>query len=312
MNIVTVKINDFEYSLKGAEDAEYISSLAQYVNEKVESIKNNNRKLGTSELSVLAAVNIVDELFKFNVDYKKMKDEYNELVSENNKLRSREESCIKKEENFHNVVEQYEERIKVLQDQIKNITEEKDRAILEINNKTSTLKDEIKSCINQNKEQIKRIEEHYDTMIKNIKEEHNKEFSKLRYKYDKDVETMEKETNKKVESLIANHNNEIDNINSKYEKQISTYKSNLEFMEKTHLYKENSLKEKIQELEVKVIDDNEVAITKLNEEICTLKTKLKNSMEQNKFMEQKGKMYVREIKNLKIENKQIKSNSRSY
>ena len=64
MNVVTVKINGMEYNLKGEESIEYLTEIANYVDRKVNSIIDNNKKLSTSSAAMLAAMNAVDDMYK--------------------------------------------------------------------------------------------------------------------------------------------------------------------------------------------------------------------------------------------------------
>lgn len=64
MNKVTVKINGSEYNLKGEEKEEYLHKVAGYVDKKIVDILNMNSRLSISDASVLAAANVVDEMFK--------------------------------------------------------------------------------------------------------------------------------------------------------------------------------------------------------------------------------------------------------
>ena len=69
MNVVTVTINGIEYNLKGEEKEEYLHKVAGYVDKKIKNIMNTNEKLSTASAAVLTAVNIVDELFKYDKSY---------------------------------------------------------------------------------------------------------------------------------------------------------------------------------------------------------------------------------------------------
>lgn len=66
MNIVNVKVCGMEYNLKGDEREEYLHMLAGFVDKKVRMITENNPKLSISAATVLAAINIADEFFKWN------------------------------------------------------------------------------------------------------------------------------------------------------------------------------------------------------------------------------------------------------
>lgn len=79
MNRVTVKINGIEYNLKGEEHEEYLHKVAGYVDKKVKNILENNRQLSTSSAAILSAVNVVDDMFKKQMQFEQVLEEVEEL-----------------------------------------------------------------------------------------------------------------------------------------------------------------------------------------------------------------------------------------
>lgn len=67
-----VNIGGKEYTIAGAESAEYIHRVALCVNQKMSELKRGNEQLNNTLLAVLTAINIAD-------DYIKTKDELAEL-----------------------------------------------------------------------------------------------------------------------------------------------------------------------------------------------------------------------------------------
>lgn len=67
-----VIIGGKEYTIAGAESAEYIHRVALCVNQKMSELKRGNEQLNNTLLAVLTAINIAD-------DYIKTKDELAEL-----------------------------------------------------------------------------------------------------------------------------------------------------------------------------------------------------------------------------------------
>ena len=59
-----VNIFGTEYPIRGTEDAEYIRRVAMYVDAKMREVAVSSSLLSTTQVAVLAALNIVDELFK--------------------------------------------------------------------------------------------------------------------------------------------------------------------------------------------------------------------------------------------------------
>lgn len=89
MNITTVKINGMEYNLRGEENNEYLQMIAQYVDNKINSLMMKNAKISRPDATILAAINLGDEVFKnkesferINENYKVLTGEHKELISE--------------------------------------------------------------------------------------------------------------------------------------------------------------------------------------------------------------------------------------
>lgn len=63
-NRVSVRIYHEEYTMCGTAAPAYLEQLAKYVDEKMRQIGEANRRLGTSKVAILTAVNLADELFR--------------------------------------------------------------------------------------------------------------------------------------------------------------------------------------------------------------------------------------------------------
>ncbi len=61
---VKVRVFDHEYVVKSGEDDEQVSRIAEYVNEKLREIKDNNMELSEKKIVILAALNITSEYFQ--------------------------------------------------------------------------------------------------------------------------------------------------------------------------------------------------------------------------------------------------------
>ena len=70
-----VNIGGKEYTIAGAESAEYIHRVALCVNQKMSELKQGNEQLNNTLLAVLTAINIAD-------DYIKTRDELAETKKE--------------------------------------------------------------------------------------------------------------------------------------------------------------------------------------------------------------------------------------
>ena len=62
--VVTVEIMGQRYPIKSALDLEYITGLAEYVDEKIQSATDHSTGGDAIRVTVLAALNIADEYFR--------------------------------------------------------------------------------------------------------------------------------------------------------------------------------------------------------------------------------------------------------
>ncbi|PIS31170.1 MAG: cell division protein ZapA [Candidatus Marinimicrobia bacterium CG08_land_8_20_14_0_20_45_22] len=68
-NLVRVTIYGQEYTIKAKAEPAYITSVANYVNEKMEDVEKAVPTVQSSiRVAILAAMNITDELFSANKD----------------------------------------------------------------------------------------------------------------------------------------------------------------------------------------------------------------------------------------------------
>lgn len=86
MNIITVKINGMEYNLRGEENNEYLQMVAQYVDNKINSIMLKNAKLSCPDATILAAINLGDEVFKNKESFERVSENYKSLSIEHKDL----------------------------------------------------------------------------------------------------------------------------------------------------------------------------------------------------------------------------------
>jgi len=69
INRVTVQIFNEEYVVKGNEEPDYIEMLASYVDRRMRMVQQRNIHLSTTNIAVLTALNLADELNKLQEDY---------------------------------------------------------------------------------------------------------------------------------------------------------------------------------------------------------------------------------------------------
>ena len=62
----TVKIGGREYTMRGVESEEYIHKVAIYVNRKMEEVERLQPGLSTTQIAVLTAINLGDEVLKLH------------------------------------------------------------------------------------------------------------------------------------------------------------------------------------------------------------------------------------------------------
>ncbi len=69
MGSVEISILGHKYTIKGDAHEEYIMHLAAYVEEKLQEIHDNNPNITPLKASILASLNIADELHKLRDDH---------------------------------------------------------------------------------------------------------------------------------------------------------------------------------------------------------------------------------------------------
>ena len=70
-----VKILGREYPLRGAENCDHIVRVAEYVDAKMKQIADNSKLSSHSDIAVLAALNITNELFEINFSVNQTTDD---------------------------------------------------------------------------------------------------------------------------------------------------------------------------------------------------------------------------------------------
>lgn len=63
-DVVRVRLFGREYGIKGHGNVQYVKRLADYINEKAESIKRQSGVVSTMDLAILTLLNITDEKFQ--------------------------------------------------------------------------------------------------------------------------------------------------------------------------------------------------------------------------------------------------------
>lgn len=132
LNKVSITINSRIYTVVANEDAEYLKSLCDYVNEKVNLVINEGNHVTADKPIVLAALNICDEYFKL-LNREGGNTDISELITENKRLEAEIRDMKKAEQESSDkareieeeleitrrVLQETEEKIKLLNEQIK-------------------------------------------------------------------------------------------------------------------------------------------------------------------------------------------------
>lgn len=132
LNRVSITINSRTYTVVANEDAEYLKSLCDYVNDKVNLVINEGNHVTGDKPIVLAALNICDEYFKL-LNKREETANLAELLTENKRLESEIRDMKKAEQESSNksaaiedelditrkVLEETEEKVEELKNEIK-------------------------------------------------------------------------------------------------------------------------------------------------------------------------------------------------
>ncbi len=80
-----VKINNMEYVVVSNEPEEYVQRVALLVNKKISEVKNTNGHLSTAMLSVMACMNLADELLKATDSLNNLRNEIGGYMEDSQK-----------------------------------------------------------------------------------------------------------------------------------------------------------------------------------------------------------------------------------
>ena len=85
-NVLKVRIYGAEYSILSDEDANYIKSVAEYLDKKLREVGNNVRVDSSIKVAILAALNIADEYFKEKAKKETLRNELEDKIKALNAL----------------------------------------------------------------------------------------------------------------------------------------------------------------------------------------------------------------------------------
>lgn len=83
-NVLKIRIYGAEYSIRGHADANYIKSVADYVDTKMREVDKNARVDSSLKVAILASLNIADELFKERAENKELRAQIEDKIKKLN------------------------------------------------------------------------------------------------------------------------------------------------------------------------------------------------------------------------------------
>lgn len=157
MNIITVKINGMEYNIRGEENDAYLHMVASFVDKKISDLLESNSRIGRADATILAALNLGDEVFKKKELYERatenlkqtlndqrdlmsqlgsMKNTIEDLRKENEELKEKLTNVESKEivEKAKDELENSREQIKIMDEMIRELKDEINQSKIAINN----------------------------------------------------------------------------------------------------------------------------------------------------------------------------------
>ena len=178
MNSVVVKVNGIEYNLKGKESEQYLKSIAEYIDTKIQELCEKNPKLSYSAATVLAGINVADELFKSDLEYEALEKEHKALKEEYLKLKNQCNDKLKEADDLQAKIKELEGRSS--KDLIKevenykaqfNIMEEQYKKTEELNKSLMNKNKEINFQLNNYRYKVLDLEKKYmDINFKLVRE----------------------------------------------------------------------------------------------------------------------------------------------
>lgn len=200
MNIITVKINGMEYNLRGEENNEYLQMVAKYVDNKINSLMSKNNKISRPDATILAAINLGDEVFKNKESFERANENHKNAVNEQKKLISELEGmkrdfAIVKEEN-----DILKEKVKQSEEVVCN--KEAEKQVEELTDEVAYLKEEL-ALMQQTIDEFKKNKMKYQAINKKLLGENNN----LRYQQMarvRKIEELSKQVEEKNVQLIKN------------------------------------------------------------------------------------------------------------
>ena len=169
---ISVDINGMTYNLKGDKDEKYLFGVANFVDNKIKEISSKKTGLSLLDSTVLAAVNITDELFECGYELeniektqKSVSEENSSLKSELNELKEKVEQLLKEKSNieieFANKEKELKERYKNEEsyyNALENDLEIAKKQVEDLDKKLSETTVEKEQALNKNADLLEEME----------------------------------------------------------------------------------------------------------------------------------------------------------
>lgn len=188
MNIITVKINGMEYNLRGEENDEYLQMIGKYVDNKINSLMNKNSKISRADATILAAINLGDEVFKSREAYERCNENNKTLSEDQKKLILELEGMRRNLEDIKNENNMLKDTISMKAIDEKALEESKNAAkqVQELTDEIVYLKEEL-ALMEETIDELKKNKTKVQTINKKLLSENNK----LRYQHMASVRKIE-------------------------------------------------------------------------------------------------------------------------
>ncbi len=110
-NKLTVKIHGFEYKLISDDPKNYMKSVANYVDTRMNDIAAANKKLSTSMIAVLTALNIADDHFRLKEECEAIKellaDQSGQPIKKQEKIQNIEVETDKRSDDYEAISKEF-------------------------------------------------------------------------------------------------------------------------------------------------------------------------------------------------------------
>jgi len=179
-----------EYNLKGEENDEYLHMVAKFVDKRIRTLMENNSKLGSGDATILAALNMGDELLKNKESYERLSENYTKVANDNKVLISELEQMKKQIESLENIN-------KELKEQVENLSDNQDLRLKEEMQKIDSEMEVMTEVSNEIKSENEKL-----TMLNKKLAARNRELRSDICDKTRNIKELAKELDNKNEELI--------------------------------------------------------------------------------------------------------------